>query len=267
MEATAPKPGNVHRRADFRDASFIDFLVSAVAIGPIVAEARTIGVGPSILSAVKATQSVTTTNTNLGTILLISPLAAIDGGSGCRDGIAAVLDALSASDTMDVFHAIRLAQPGGLGSADKYDVSNTTPEIDLRTVMRAAAHRDLVARQYDNGYKQVFLAMDWIREARRQTGNWTDAVVHTHIQMMADFPDSLIARKCGEQVAAECSQRAVAVLAAGPVGTPAYRQATRDLDDWLRADQNRRNPGTTADLIAAALFVGLRDGEIKPPLA
>jgi len=38
-----------------------------------------------------------------------------------------------------------------------------------------------------------------------------------------------------------------------------------DFDFWLRSDGHRRNPGTTADLIAAALFVLLRDGLIDPP--
>ena len=39
-------------------------------------------------------------------------------------------------------------------------------------------------------------------------------------------------------------------------------RALADFDFWLRSDGHRRNPGTTADLIAAALFAGLRDGWI-----
>ena len=38
LEATAPKPGNVHRGADFDDLTFADFLVSGVTIGPILAQ-------------------------------------------------------------------------------------------------------------------------------------------------------------------------------------------------------------------------------------
>ena len=37
-----------------------------------------------------------------------------------------------------------------------------------------------------------------------------------------------------------------------------------EFDAFLRADGNRRNPGTTADLIAAILFAGLRDGQFIP---
>jgi triphosphoribosyl-dephospho-CoA synthase len=37
------------------------------------------------------------------------------------------------------------------------------------------------------------------------------------------------------------------------------------LDRWLRGDGNRRNPGTSADLIAAGLFAVLREGRLRPP--
>jgi triphosphoribosyl-dephospho-CoA synthase len=83
---------------------------------------------------------------------------------------------------------------------------------------------------------------------------------------MAELPDSLIARKCGLDVARGASARAATVLAAGTPGDTAYNRAIADFDFWLRADRNRRNPGTTADLLAAALFVALRDGRIEWPL-
>jgi triphosphoribosyl-dephospho-CoA synthase len=35
-----------------------------------------------------------------------------------------------------------------------------------------------------------------------------------------------------------------------------------NLDSFLRADGNRRNPGTTADFIAAVIYAGLRQGQI-----
>jgi triphosphoribosyl-dephospho-CoA synthase len=81
---------------------------------------------------------------------------------------------------------------------------------------------------------------------------------------MARWPDSLIARKCVAAVASESSARAKAVLEAGQPGEVAYQQALADFDAWLRADGNRRNPGTTADLIAAGLFIGLREGWLCP---
>ncbi|MCH2582712.1 MAG: triphosphoribosyl-dephospho-CoA synthase, partial [Planctomycetes bacterium] len=38
-----------------------------------------------------------------------------------------------------------------------------------------------------------------------------------------------------------------------------------ELDGWLREDGNRRNPGTSADLVAACLVLGLRAGIIGLP--
>jgi triphosphoribosyl-dephospho-CoA synthase len=79
---------------------------------------------------------------------------------------------------------------------------------------------------------------------------------------MAQEPDSLIQRKCGERAAKEASDRAASVLDAGLPEETAYDDAIGDLDFWLRSDGHRRNPGTTADLVAAGLFVLLRDGRI-----
>src|SRR5213076_2452812 len=77
LEATAPKVGNVHRGADFDDTTFTDFAVSAVAIAPAMEAAATIGVGRAVRDAVAATRQFTTTNTNLGMVLLFVPLAAV----------------------------------------------------------------------------------------------------------------------------------------------------------------------------------------------
>jgi triphosphoribosyl-dephospho-CoA synthase len=75
----------------------------------------------------------------------------------------------------------------------------------------------------------------------------------------------LIERKCGRTVAQVAADRAGAVLEAGPPGSDEYLAALGELDFWLRADGNRRNPGTTADLVAAGLFALLRDGRLPPP--
>jgi triphosphoribosyl-dephospho-CoA synthase len=82
------------------------------------------------------------------------------------------------------------------------------------------------------------------------------AIVHAYLVTLAARPDTLIARKRGPTIAAEASKRAALALSTGDLG---------DLDSWLRADGHARNPGATADLIAAALFAALRDGTIALP--
>ena len=92
------------------------------------------------------------------------------------------------------------------------------------------------------------------------------AIDHADVQQMAAEPDSLIARKCGPEVARQASQKAAAVLASGALGTHQYEKGLAELDAWLRADSHRRNPGTSADLVTAGLFVLLRDGVLRWPV-
>jgi triphosphoribosyl-dephospho-CoA synthase len=203
----------------------------------------------------------------LGIVLLIAPLAAVPRTESLENGLPCVLERLDQQDTADVFHAITLAQPGGLVPQDRpppqWDVRAAAP-VTLLTAMREGAEWDLVARQYANGFQEVLRTLlPWLLETPDRPG--PERIVHAHVRLMSRFPDTLIARKCGRSVADESAARATAVLEAGPPGSEAYLRALGDLDFWLRSDGNRRNPGTTADLIAAALFAGLREGTIGLP--
>ena len=265
MEATAPKPGNVHRGADFEDASYPDFIVAATLIGPIIEQAVTRSLGQTVLAAVEATHDAVGTNTNLGTILLIAPLAKVPRAVPLDVGIVEILNHLTAEDARDIYRAIRAANPGGLGHVESADVSDEPPS-DLVSAMRLAAERDLVARQYANGFQQVLeVVVPWLTKALEAGLSLSVAIVHVHLELMAEFPDSLIARRRGLEIAQRAAGMAQGVLSAGLPRQEVYERALADLDFWLRADGHRRNPGTTADLVAAGLFVALRDGIIKPP--
>src|SRR5438876_739889 len=85
LEATARKPGNVHRFMDFADTSYLDFLLSAAAIAPVMERAVGRPVGETVLEAIRATRRVTSANTNLGIVLLLAPLAAASGGRTIAD--------------------------------------------------------------------------------------------------------------------------------------------------------------------------------------
>jgi triphosphoribosyl-dephospho-CoA synthase len=132
--------------------------------------------------------------------------------------------------------------------------------------MRAAAGRDLVARQYIEDFRLILDETLPALVAGQQAGwSLTDAIIHAHMQLIATHGDSLIARKSGPDISHKASVLAEQVLAAGGPGAERYYEALADFDFWLRADGHRRNPGTTADLIAAALFAGLRDNRLVPP--
>ena len=262
-EATAPKPGNVHPHAAFNDVGYADYLASAIAIGPAMDNATTQKLGTTILESVAATQKMVGRNTNLGTILLLAPLASVPRTLSLQEGVADVLRATDQEDAAQLYEAIRTARPGGIGTAEKMDIYQTPPG-DLCAAMREAADRDSVARQYAENFAPLFeRIVPNLRTAIEAGMTLADAIVHVHLQTLHAFPDSLIARKCGMAVAEEASRRAGEVLAAGPQPSAAYQQALQMLDRYLRDERHQRNPGTTADLLAAGLFTLLRDGIIE----
>jgi len=264
LEVSARKPGNVHPGCGFEDAHFLDFLLSATAIAPALDQARHLGVGAAILEAVRATRRVVATNTNLGMILLFAPMAAVPEESDLRAGLAEVLARTTIDDTRAVYRAIRHAQPGGLGTAPEQDIADE-PTVTLVEAMRLAAHRDLVAAQYANNYADMFeLALPALQSALA-TQPLEPAIVSAYLTVLAHRPDSLIARKRGLVEARDAARRASDVLAAGWPDAVAGRAKLEEFDAWLRAEGHSRNPGATADLIAAALFAALRDGTIKLP--
>ncbi|HEY5314489.1 MAG TPA: triphosphoribosyl-dephospho-CoA synthase, partial [Pirellulales bacterium] len=108
-EATASKPGNVHRGADFDDVTFADFVTSAVAIGPVFEQAAELRLGPLVLAAAEATRAAVGTNTNLGMLLLMAPLAMTRLGQPLKEEVVRVLGSLDAGDARAVYQAIRVA--------------------------------------------------------------------------------------------------------------------------------------------------------------
>lgn len=258
LEASAPKPGNVSPGRHFHDTRYEDFLASAAAIGPAFLHAGEWSLGAVIVAAVRATRAAVGRNTNLGIILLLAPLAraARDPRDGdLRARTARALHEGTVADAVDLYAAIRLAAPGGLGAAADEDVRDA-PTRPLRSVMALAADRDAIAREYATDFASTFeVGAPALRSARRDGLPWDDAVVECGLALLAHQPDTLIARKLGPEAAAAVRDAAAAVVAAGGVRTAAGRAALAALDADLRDPANRRNPGATADLVAAACAV------------
>ena len=321
LEASAPKPGNVSPGRHFHDTRYEDFLASAAAIGGAFARAGERPLGATILDAVAATSRWTRSNTNLGIVLLLAPLAhaaheacrenqdrrvrlegegeggleerqelADDGGRGgrgvergqeaqgkernpeqrgargtaLREGLAHVLRSTTVRDAADVYEAIRIARPAGLGQVADEDVSSA-PSVTLREAMALAAERDGIAREYATAFGTTFeVGAPALARARRDRLSWDDAVVETYLTLLAATPDTHIARKLGEAAAVDVCGRARATLESGGVRTAAGRESVALLDGQLRDERNSRNPGTTADLTAAAIYVVLLEAVLQP---
>lgn len=262
LEASAPKPGNVAPGRPFRDMCHEDFLASAAAIGPAFARAGERGLGATILAAVEATRRWTRANTNLGIILLAAPIARAAAADGPRrEAVQRELENSTVADAEHAYAAIRLASPGGLGTAPEADVRDR-PAVTLVRAMQLAAHRDSIAREWATGFEITFgRGAPALRAALEAGLAWPEATVETYLCILAEVPDTLIGRKLGPAAAREVSEAAAAVLADGGVRTPEGRARLEAFDRSLRDPANRRNPGATADLTAAALLVVILERE------
>jgi triphosphoribosyl-dephospho-CoA synthase len=261
LEASAEKPGNITPSHDFDDTSYEDMLRCGIALGPELGRAGERAVGETVLAAVRASRNAAGANTNLGIALLLAPLAraALMGGP-LRERLGEVLRALTVDDARAAYAAIRLAGAGGLDEPVEHDVRDE-PRVTLREAMAAAAQRDTIASEYVTDHAVTFeLGLPALADALGDGLRPRDAIVELSLRLLADVPDTLIARKRGGDAAGRVAAGVREVLAAGGVRSARGRTALAEFDASLRQDGNALNPGTTADLVTAVLFVALLEG-------
>jgi len=229
------------------------FISAAAAAAPLCALDRSIG--QRIYSAVAASFAATGMNTNLGIVLLCAPIAAAAEDAAdieLQTALAKVLVALDAEDTRQVFAAIRLANPGGLGTATRYDV-NGSADVTLLLAMAEAAERDRVAAQYVSNFHDVFATGLPALNAAQACGfkpPWPTLAVY--LTFLSAFPDSHIVRKHGSAAALEVQRDAAGMLS---IFRTKDENCLADLTVFDRNLKSRSlNPGTSADLTVATLF-------------
>ncbi|MFN3193347.1 MAG: triphosphoribosyl-dephospho-CoA synthase [Aureliella sp.] len=288
LEASASKIGNVTPMHSFEDMAFSHFAASATAISQTLqhltsaADPNPIAsVGTMTLKSVQAMIKACGTNTYLGTILLFTPLAHAArqlrqnaankiGAASLQQAVSEALSALTHADSADVYESIRIASAGGLGSSDQHDVETSPAPESLVEAMGHVASFDAVARQYTNGFADIFGSLlPWLNEelsrsSTRPEVTVNDAICRLQLRWMSHEPDGLIWRKLGKDAACEVqseAKRIWEVVRDRPNSTPCSNiPEVIALDRSLREHGNQRNPGTTADLIAATLFVRLLMG-------
>jgi len=293
LEVSADKPGNVNLVVGFEGTNHVHFLASAVAAAPFFKLAAERGLaaskGETSLGKVGVGEIVRDCvaeigrwqsggNTLLGTVLLFVPLAVAAGMTPTeketfdihvlRRNLRGVVEATTPEDAVAVYEAIKIAKPSGLGKAPDLDVNDPASterilreRITLYKVFQIAAPYDMICSEWVNNYPVTFdfaypSLMRWLRE----DGDINGAVVHAFLEVLAAYPDTFIARKVGMQKAREVSAMAKEVLENGGLKTPAGREKLRLFDAVLRLDGNNLNPGTTADIIAAAIALAVLNG-------
>ena len=258
LDVAVRKPGNVSAASAGHGMQARLFLDSAAAAQHGLFAPGT-PVGPRIEAAMRATLAVAHCNTNLGIVLLCAPLAlafercddATAEPAALRVELQRVLDALDREDARAAYRAIAAAHPGGLGEAAAQDVADE-PTIGLRDAMALAAGRDRIARQYANGYADLFDV--GLAALAPQAPVDATAVQRLYLTYLGRWPDSHIVRKFGEAVAQAVTDEAAPWRARAERGErvgddPAFAA----WDDALKA--RGLNPGTSADLTVATLFI------------
>jgi triphosphoribosyl-dephospho-CoA synthase len=300
LDVAVRKPGNVSLASAGHRMQAVMFLDSAeAAAAELFAPGAT--VGQRIEGAIAATWDAVGCNTNLGIVLLCAPIAAaledvvvcaarapsprpspasgrgsraepsfFSGGRAgehgtrlakLREATRFIVDRLDIADAGAAFRAIAMANPGGLGSVDDQDV-HAAPTLDLQAAMRLAADRDRIAAQYGNGFEDVFVrglgALPIGFDPRVDEDIAAPTVQALYMALLSAFEDSHIVRKHGFAVAHSVMRAAQAH------GVSLAANALAAWDESLKSEGI--NPGTTADLTVATLFVaGLVHHGISEP--
>jgi triphosphoribosyl-dephospho-CoA synthase len=286
LEVSASKPGNVNFVAGFEGTRVEHFLASAVAAEFWFEEAarRGIAVHDKMLgvSAVGMGRIIKECavdinawqkggNTLLGTVMLLVPIAVAAGMtpteenfgfdfSRLRENLKLAVESTTAEDAVHLYEAIDVAKPSGLGGAPDLDVTDPASKtrilkenVSLYEVFKIAAGYDAICSEWVNNYPLTFdLAYPYLTEQLKR-GALNTAVVHTFLKVLSEHPDTFIARKVGVEKAREISLDAKKVLELGGLETLTGRKSILELDRRLRESRNLLNPGTTADITAAAL--------------
>lgn len=159
-----------------------------------------------------------------------------------------MLTETTGDDAQDVFQAIKLANPGGLGRVSDQDVGSA-PTVTLTQAMDLAADRDTIARQYVTGFAELTeRGLPLFRAAERSLGE-TRAVLLLYFDYASRLPDSHVFRKFGPQVAEEVRREFAELRDLAETGD---MDGLRAFD--LRLKERGINPGTSADLTVATHF-------------
>ena len=260
-----PKPGNVDRHRDLDDLRFEQFMAGAVgARRGLQQAAEGASVGTAFINAVDGMSAQAGDNTQFGCLLLLVPLVkAAAEQSLTPDGVRSVVESTTVEDAVDFYTAfehvdVAVGEPPP--EADALDVrrgSDAAPTLrdrglTLYDIMELSADPegrlgDGNACEWVSGFERTFRAADALLG---DEGPVVDRTARVFLELLAEQPDTLVAINHGQTVAREVSDRAAAVdgdLAA----------AEKLAEEFVKKGYN---PGTTADITAAALFVALQRG-------
>jgi triphosphoribosyl-dephospho-CoA synthase len=125
-------------------------------------------------------------------------------------------------------------------------------KLSFHEILTISASYDLISRELVGGFERTFkyaaLIADFAKEVRIN-----DAITHADLQLLSEEEDTFITMKSGAEKSRYVKERATRIVNRG------YERKEIELfDDELVREG--LNPGSTADIIAAALFVSILGG-------
>ena len=261
LEVTGtPKPGNVDRHRDYPELRFEHFAAGAVgALSGLRMAADGAPLGAAFERAVDGMSDQSGGNTQFGALLMLVPLvraAAADRLS--PSGVAAVVEATTVDDACGFYRGFEYVDvavgdpPEDLDDLDVRRGGDATDalrrrETTLYDVMELSADGDGVAAEWTNGFERSFEVAEWLLA---DEGPVYRRASRAFVRLLADEEDTFVVTRNGPDAAAEATRRARAIL-----------RGEEDPEELAEEFVDRNvNPGTTADLTAAGLFVALQRG-------
>ncbi|KOX94326.1 triphosphoribosyl-dephospho-CoA synthase [Haloarcula rubripromontorii] len=255
-----PKPGNVDREREYDDLRFEHFLAGAVGARPGLDRAAAGDpLGPAFEAAVEGMAGQSGGNTQFGALLVLTPLVAAAADERLSpSGVDTVVRESTVEDAAAFYRAFEHVDvavddpPDGLEPLDVRRGSDAVPELRAREltlfdVMESSADVDGVAAEWVSGFERVFEASEWLLEG---SGSVADRASDVFLELLAADPDTFVVTRQDRETAEEVQTRAQAVL-------DGDEDATDLAEEFVERDIN---PGTTADIVAGALFVALERG-------
>ena len=260
--AGTPKPGNVDRHRDLAELRFEHFLSGAVgAREGLELAADGAAVGPAFERAVAGMATQKGGNTQFGALLLLVPLVRAAREDLSQPVVEAVVQETTVGDAAAFYRAfdhvdVGVADPPA--NMDDLDVrrgSDAIPALEERgltlfEIMERSVPGDDVAREWVRGFDRSFVAAQRLADTDGPVSDRTAAVF---LSLLAERADTLVATRHDEATAQDVTERAGELVAADALETNPTAVETF-ADDLV---ERGINPGTTADITAAGLFIAL----------
>lgn len=269
LEVSAtPKPGNIDRDHNYADTRFEHFLASAVGVYPVLEKAARSksGAGSLIHEAVlESAKWQKGGNTHFGAFVLLIPLVMAAGrceNTKClKAQVRKVVRETTVEDAVELYRAFSEAKVkvkpvddldlGDISSLDRIQERGLT----LFNLMEISSGYDMIAEEWTNGFTKTFECAASIRNKVKKHGI-NDAVVLTFMEILSSNKDTFIQTKFDLKKAEKVSLQARGILQKGDMDE--IRDEIRSFDEELLREGV--NPGSTADIIIAGLFVSLFEG-------